>query len=82
MFCVQRWVLDDSELITKGGDYIPAYPGCLGSNWREMASFWAWREVKGVHLYFLEGFHLYGCILSEFIIIWVCFDRAYTHMSL
>ena len=33
-----------------GGDSSPAYSGCVGSNWREMGHFWAWRKGNGVPL--------------------------------
>ena len=44
---------------------IPVYPGCLGSNWREMGPFWAWREVNRVPLY--------GQIFRGFTPVLVCF---------
>ena len=38
------------------------------SCWREMGSFWAWREVNNVLLYgyILEGLPRYGCVFREF----------------
>ena len=61
--------------IPEGGYSTPSYPGCVGSNWREMGPFWTWREGNGVLLYgcILEGSHLYGCVYRELTPIWVCF---------
>ena len=59
----------------QGGDSTASYPGCVGSNWREMGPFWTWREGNGVLLYWCisEGLHLYGCVYREFTPIWVYF---------
>ena len=46
---------------------MASYPGCVGSNWREMGPFWTWRDGNSVLLYgcILEGLHLYGCVYRE-----------------
>ena len=62
-----------TEVYAQGGDSTASYPGCVGSNWREIGPFWTWRE--GVLLYWciLEGLHLYGCVYRELTPIWVYF---------
>ena len=46
----------------------PHNPQCVGSNWREMGSFWAWKDVNGVPLYgyILGVLHLYEGVFRKF----------------
>ena len=56
--------LRSSEFLHQGGFPTPTYPGCLGSNCREMVTSWA---MGGVNItnplcVFLDGSNTYGFI--------------------